>query len=1272
MVVVLTSSEGPTSHARRTSSTVDLIKRIEAVMSVRERAEDELKTFRSRAMSGTCQWITRKQSFIDWLEGHEASQNPSIFWLVGLPAMGKTVLSSYIVDYLLTNGAARGCQYHFFSAGHQNKRTAAYCLRSIASQLAYANEEFRERLFTLSEETGMSFSSQDQNFSVIWEKIFEGIIFKMKVKPFYWVLDAFDEADFPSTLINSLVKLHSVTPIRIFITSRPMWIPSGPATCGSLINTCFMSEDDTVGDIRAYVRNVVYDVLPDDEQEIRENIIEQVLDKAGGSFLWVKLALDKLHDNWHTHDNIRKVLTEMPKGMEYLYDRMLEKIETQSPQLRLMAKRILTWAACCWRPLRIAELQTALEPEFSGFVRLQKTIVQICGNFISVDNDKVSLIHMTARQFLLNGRNGAPAFIDPGHGHEHIAMACLKHLSDEKWKRIFKTVENSSLTVTGRAPKTNQLLLAEKGNPFLGYSVRYYAYHVSKASLDSEQMPAVLKAFFNKYCLSWIEAIALARNLRYLTRSAQFLKAYAKRRSRRPSINSTDSPLTFKVPDNDESKNIHLWAIDFIRIVGKFGPNLMQSPSSVCRLIPPFCPRASMIGSVYGQQERSISMTGLPSEGWDDCLASVSVGKEEAASKVLATDAFFLTLISSSGTVIVWYAETCEEARRIQHGEYVSLMEMNRSRTLLATAGTESYRIWDIASGRELHRLTKTARALTMAITFGSAGSEVLVGLDDCSVTCYDLETSRRKWQFNVPAYGEYVGCPLIMTISPDLKKVAVAWRGKLPVVWDMLGTEFQRPLRCRVRSNTDALFSPSTMQWQGDANSILILCQNMKVVEWHIYDEEQHDFEHVKPQEMTISHDGNFLLTSNHMGTISVFAFPRLSLIYQLLNENEFIENLAFSPDGQRFYDTRGSICNVWEPDALVRPDEHKLEDGGSSIATEPVITRDESSQTHITALAYGKDDKYYCAGREDGTVCIHDANDGRRVRKVSAHCSTSSIIILAWSPSNKYIISGDDSARIVTKRVELKDKSAFAVFPVLDFRVNEPVQQFLWNESEKLLLISTPFTDRIWDLKAKKELCCRRWSSSQGRRWIQHPFKRELLIWIDPFVVHTYSWKALEHADPVQASSAGAIPADPSTSHGSIVHWVTLTSSKQYIVYLSGAGHTDTRLPSGLHLEFLSTLDLRVQHQQSLASDCMTDLATQIKRLIGTYQDQIVFLDQDYWLCTWRIDAGLSDVKRHFFLPKDWLNHNTLEMATLNAQGTFFCPKHGNVAIVRHGMRF
>ncbi|KAI9696263.1 MAG: hypothetical protein M1836_005816 [Candelina mexicana] len=1263
----------PLTHVRRRSSTSGLAKNIEAVMGVRERAEDDFDALRAKTKTGTCQWLTQRPDFQQWSEATEHTQSPIIFWLIGLPATGKTILASYVIHSLMSYGFNKTTQYHFFRASHQNKRTAAYCLRSIASQLAFCNDEFRAKLLDMHEETGLSFSSRDQNFTAIWEKVFEGIIFKMRLKPLYWVLDALDEVDIPTSFINSLVKIRSLTPIKIFITSRPTRIPSGPAACGTQIFTSFLSQDDTRGDIRVYVHDAVSEALPDDEQQMRDDIMDQVLSKAKGSFLWVKLALKSLRDNWHTQEDICKTLTEVPEGMENLYVQMLEKVESQSPRLQAMAKRILTWTACSWRPLTIAELQTAMEPEFTGFVRLQETITQICGNFISVDNNKVSLVHLTARQFLLNSREGAPAFVAPEHGHEHIACVCLKYLCNEKWKRIFKSIGNSTSLVKNASPGQNRLLLAEDGNPLLSYSVCYYAFHVSKAPLDSEKLQEALTDFFARYCLSWIEAIALSGNMRYLTRSAKFLKAYAKRMSRRPVINRLDS-LSLKDSGSDDSRIMRLWATDFIRIVGKFGPNLIQSPSSIHRLVPPFCPRSSMIGSMYslyGPQARSISVTGLSSEGWDDCLASTGLGEEGAASQILATDAFFLTLVSSGGTVVVWHTETCEEVRKLRHGEYVSVMELGRSHSLLATAGSETYRVWDIASGRQLHQIEKPSRALIMMIAFGSAESELIVGLDDCTVICLDLETTKQKWQFTSPISGQHRGCPLIMTMSPDKSKLALSWRGKLPVVWDMYATASQQPFRCRGRDRMDALLSTLAMQWLPDSNSILILCHNTKLIQWHIYDEELREFDHVKPHEMAISLDGNLLLSNDHMGTISVHTFPRLSLIYQLANENEFIEKLAFSPDAQRFYDLRGAVCNVWEPDALVRPDESEFEDYGSSVATEPVIARDESSQSHITALACGFADNFYCAGREDGTVCIHSALDGRKVRKVCSHPSHSSVIRLAWSDSGKFLISADDAGRIIGKRVNLKAENVFAVFPVLDIRVDEPPQQFIFNKDENLLLISTPSLDRVWDLNSRQEIYSRAWNVDRGWRWVQHPSQSDLLIWIDPFMVYTFTWKDLEHADPPEYSASEQYPSMPTSSHGNDVLFAATTNNKQYVVYLSGTGKSETRLSSGVHMEILKISTLEDQHPHSLVSKCMTEVASQIKYLIGIYQDLVVFLDHDYWLCTWDIVAELQDVTRHFFLPKDWLNHSTLPMAILNDQGTLFCPKHGEVAIVRNGIR-
>ena len=1274
---------------QRSTGNYDVVKRVEAILGIRESAEDVLNIFRNRVMEGTCQWILLRQDYLKWVDQTPNTQSPETFWLVGFPATGKSTLASVVIDHLQFLG--KSCQHHFFSSTHQAKRTAAYCLRSIARQLALVNQDFRERLFKLHDETGLTFNSQDQNFKVIWENIFEEIIFKMRfAKGLFWVLDAVDELDSQQLLIPHLMKIQSATPINVFLTSRPIKMPTALATYSSSICTCFLSQDNTSSDIRIYVDRAVREALPDNEQ-IQGDIIDQILTKASGSFLWVKLAIEMLQENWHTEDDIQKVLTEVPKGMESLYSQMLNTISTQPLRQRLKATRILTWAACSWRPLSIAELNVVLEPEFGGFLDLETTIIRICGHFITVNNSKVYLIHSTARDFLLNGSDGSSPFVNCRSGHEHIATACLKYLSSNNWRRVFKTIRNSH-SLMNKKSKANQLIAAEKDYPFLSYAACYWAYHFSKSPLDSEPLLDTLTNFLVKHCLIWIEGIALLGNLRYLIRSAKYLKSYGKRRSRNLHRRAMDNPLRLKMPIEDDAKSILPWATDFIRIAGKFGPNLIQRPSAIYRLVPPFCPCESMVGMVYGSgensrpiDEKALSVKGLPPDKWDDCLATVTVGEAVTASKVLATDSYLLTLISSNGTVVVWYTDTFDRAREMRHGEYVTLMALNKSSTLLATSGIKTYRIWDVSSGKELHCLPKTAQALTMTLSFGDIDLELVVGLNDCSVTCYDLQTLGAKWQFlaHDPA-NEFQGCPRMMAFSPDLSKVAIAWRGKPPCVFDMTSSchDIQR---CRTSNSTDAICAPEKIQWHTDGNSILVLCQNTLLVEWHLYEETQVVFSHIKPREMTISKDGNFLLTSDNTGTIGIWTFPRLSLIYQLLNENAFIRDLAFSPDARRFYDTRESMCKVWEPDVLVQVDEEDLEDhssiGESFVSTEPTISRDESSQSQVTALATDSGDKYYCCGKEDGSVNIYDAINGKKLRKAYGHMSTSSILILAWSDSGRYLVSGDDSGRVIVKRLEVKEPGKWAVYPVFDSRMADPVQQFLFNKTEKLLLISTASTDRVWDLKAKKELCCEQWSSLQSRRWVSHPLNSDLLIWIAPGEVHTYNWTTLQHSDsehaPTSKTSTPSSP-HPKLSHSTQVSWIALTSSSSHIAYLtipSPSASSSALLSSSSlhpHLEFLSTSSLHHQHPHNLTPDCACDLAGQIKRLVGTYQDQIVFLDYDYWLCTWRVEAGLDDVKRHFFLPRDWLNTGALGMAVVNGQGTFLCPKRGHVAIVRGGIMF
>ena len=1209
--------------------------------------------------------------------------------MTGPPATGKSTIAAFVAEYLQTGFLEAQCQYHFFRSTHQFKRTTSYCLRSIAFQLAVSNDAFRSRLLALNEQSGITFGSE--KVSSIWEKLFVGLLFTMPLtSPLYWIIDALDEAESPATLLNLLRKIQAFFPIRIFMTSRmSKELSVLTRSNAEMIINEDLSIADTLPDIKNYVRDTVNSALPCSAQ-FQEDMVAQVLAKSSGSFLWVKLALNTLKDSWHTEEDIRRALHDVPSGMESLYHRMVGTVMSHQPRLRDMALKILGWVACASRPLGLLELKVALSGDFGDFVSLEDTIIQLCGHFVRVENSRILLIHATARQFLFDNTAGQ-AIIEFRQGHDEIAQKCLEFLSDDKWRLVFtQTSEAGSMfDRIKRAP----LSIFEEKHPFLWYALENWSFHVSNAPLDSEHLMLALVGFLKRHCLAWIHAIALSRDLQHVIRASQNLKAYLKRRSHKKpqGLDLT----TLKNPIDENTDVVKRWAIDLIRVVGKFGTNLAENPASIYRLVPPFCPRGSQIWENYGNfRGNTLSVEGITSFAWDDCLTRLNVGEDETASRVICTGPLFITLIGSSGTLIIWQAETCAEARRMVHGEWVTLMATNKSGTLIATSGLHTYRIWEIKTGKELYRLTKNSHARTMAISFGMTDSALLVGRDDFSISCFDLETRQERWNYLArdPSTSED-NCPRLMAFSPDVNRVAVACRGKPVHVWDMTRKEVQRPKRCirtedRDRDHGDAWNAPELVSWHPDGSSLLILYQDTTIVDWRFLEDEQSEYDHIEAREMIVSPDGNFLLTSNHNGSLSVWMFPRLNLLYRL-HYDEFVRDLAFSPSGQRFYDTRGSICNVWEPDALVRPEDLDHDDASSnselSISSEPIYSQDNNSRNQITALASDAMNKYYACGNDEGAVYIHDLAQGKRVRKCFTHSSTVSIVALKWSISGKYLVSGDDSGRVIAKRLESKELGKWAVFPLFDIRISETVEQILFHPKEHMILVSTRSTDRVWNVKTKEEMSRRRWPCPVGRRWITHPLKNDILLWMDPDAVHQFEWSTLKCLDdeqiehPPKIMSSEQRPALPQSSSqagegAENVNWISRTKNRRYIICetLPDTGHTRARSTQGMRIEILPTSKLDNWNETGAdARRSLPDLAKYIARLIGSYQDRVVFLDHQCWLCTWEIDTDFSKYKRHFFLPRDWLSTSTLQLAVLNVHGTFLCPKNGEVAIVKNGVK-
>lgn len=81
---------------------------------------------------------------------------------------------------------------------------------------------------------------------------------------------------------------------------------------------------DTRRDIFIFVSTSVAKILPEGSQ--RNMVIDTLLAKANGSFVWVSLAIEWIRDSWHTLEQLQRALDELPEGMEEMYPRVLMKV----------------------------------------------------------------------------------------------------------------------------------------------------------------------------------------------------------------------------------------------------------------------------------------------------------------------------------------------------------------------------------------------------------------------------------------------------------------------------------------------------------------------------------------------------------------------------------------------------------------------------------------------------------------------------------------------------------------------------------------------------------------------------------------------------------------------------------------------------------------------------------------------------------------------------------------------------------------------------------
>lgn len=251
---------------------------LRSLLAVTHSPDTDYIFFRDQWAEGTSDWVLQEASYLEWL--HVQDSTPSLLWLSGGAATGKSVLASFIINSLVEQGIS--CQYFFIRFGDRKKRTLSLLLRSIAYQLARSVPDFLQRVLQLEDEA-IDFENADPR--TIWERIFKSILFSLQeVQPLYWVIDGLDEADDPRAFMRLFSEVSlSVTPIRILLTGRKtsetlaVFEKVPKALSPSLI-----SIEGHLGDLRSYIHQ---DLRMSGSTEFKESTVQRVVRGAQNNFL---------------------------------------------------------------------------------------------------------------------------------------------------------------------------------------------------------------------------------------------------------------------------------------------------------------------------------------------------------------------------------------------------------------------------------------------------------------------------------------------------------------------------------------------------------------------------------------------------------------------------------------------------------------------------------------------------------------------------------------------------------------------------------------------------------------------------------------------------------------------------------------------------------------------------------------------------------------------------------------------------------------------------
>ncbi|CEN61886.1 hypothetical protein ASPCAL08533 [Aspergillus calidoustus] len=356
---------------------------------------------------GTGEWILRDSLVGAW-------SNPSIMttpllWLTGIPGAGKTILAARIVQELQKSSPEKVI-FFFCKHGDQERDSFLAVARGLLNQLLRHNKALVPHLYDCATD-----SATGTLTSIFSAQELLGLALR-SLPSIFIVLDGVDEC--PSKESRTLVSWIRKEVESINNDSgdaRCLFVSQDDQICNQLLKDIPLlkvTKDRNMGDLRIYCDSLSSSWVGSFHlSEDRRNVIVQsIVDKAAGMFLFARLVMHNLCSQVSRADFNRETSSEiLPNGLDEAYDRIITRILVGDEPQAMYARRLLGWLVCAKRSLNWHEIQGAVSIDLATRTiefedrRLSLDSKQLLGSLIELrGRGTIELVHTTARSYLLN------------------------------------------------------------------------------------------------------------------------------------------------------------------------------------------------------------------------------------------------------------------------------------------------------------------------------------------------------------------------------------------------------------------------------------------------------------------------------------------------------------------------------------------------------------------------------------------------------------------------------------------------------------------------------------------------------------------------------------------------------------------------------------------------------------------------------------------------------------------------------------------------------